>query len=103
MGYTPLFGGFSPMTADGYGVCYAMLDGRMVYLRANPNPNPNPNANPNPNPDPNPDTNPSTNPNPNTNTNPLNRRLTDEERNMLSPPSFTDSHPNPNTNTNTKP
>ena len=29
VGYTPLFGGFSPMTADGYGVCYAMLEGRM--------------------------------------------------------------------------
>ena len=53
MGYTPLFGGFSPMTADGYGVCYAMLDGRMVYLRANPNPNPNSNPNPNQNPNPN--------------------------------------------------
>ena len=32
MGYTPLFGGFSPMTADGYGVCYAMLEGRMNVM-----------------------------------------------------------------------
>ena len=29
VGYTPLFGGFAPMTPDGYGVCYAMLEGRM--------------------------------------------------------------------------
>jgi len=29
VGYTPMFGGFSPMTADGYGVCYAMLEGRL--------------------------------------------------------------------------
>ena len=29
VGYTPLFGGFAPMTADGYGVCYALLEGRM--------------------------------------------------------------------------
>ena len=29
VGYTPLFGGFAPMTADGYGCCYAMLEGRM--------------------------------------------------------------------------
>ena len=32
MGYTPLFGGFSPMTADGYGVCYAQLEGRMNLM-----------------------------------------------------------------------
>ena len=29
VGYTPLFGGFAPMTPDGYGCCYAMLEGRM--------------------------------------------------------------------------
>jgi len=29
VGYTPLFGGFAPMTADGYGVCYAQLENRM--------------------------------------------------------------------------
>ncbi len=29
VGYSPLFGGFAPMTADGYGVCYSMLEGRM--------------------------------------------------------------------------
>mmetsp|Transcript_77960 Transcript_77960/g.154932 ORF Transcript_77960/g.154932 Transcript_77960/m.154932 type:complete len:549 (-) Transcript_77960:374-2020(-) len=29
VGYTPLFGGFAPMTADGYGTCYAQLEGRM--------------------------------------------------------------------------
>ena len=36
MGYTPLFGGFSPMTADGYGVCYSFPgDGRMnIFVTA---------------------------------------------------------------------
>ena len=29
VGYTPLFGGFAPMTADGYGCCYALMEGRM--------------------------------------------------------------------------
>merc|ERR1719263_2438216 len=29
VGYTPMCGGFAPMTADGYGVCYALLEGRM--------------------------------------------------------------------------
>ena len=29
VGYTPLFGGFAPMTPDGYGVCYAQLENRM--------------------------------------------------------------------------
>jgi len=29
VGYTPMFGGFAPMTHDGYGVCYAMLEGRI--------------------------------------------------------------------------
>jgi len=29
VGYTPLFGGFAPMTANGYGACYALLEGRM--------------------------------------------------------------------------
>lgn len=32
VGYTPLFGGFAPMTADGYGVCYSMLEGRMNVM-----------------------------------------------------------------------
>ena len=32
VGYTPLFGGFAPMTADGYGVCYSMLEGRMNLM-----------------------------------------------------------------------
>jgi len=32
VGYTPLFGGFAPMTADGYGVCYAMLESRMNVM-----------------------------------------------------------------------
>ena len=32
VGYTPLFGGFAPMTADGYGVCYSMLEGRMNIM-----------------------------------------------------------------------
>lgn len=32
VGYTPLFGGFAPMTADGYGVCYAMLESRMNVI-----------------------------------------------------------------------
>uniref|UniRef100_A0A7S0IZG6 Choline/carnitine acyltransferase domain-containing protein n=1 Tax=Calcidiscus leptoporus TaxID=127549 RepID=A0A7S0IZG6_9EUKA len=31
VGYTAMFGGFSPMTPDGYGVCYAMLEGRMNF------------------------------------------------------------------------
>uniref|UniRef100_A0A7S3BKK9 Choline/carnitine acyltransferase domain-containing protein n=1 Tax=Haptolina ericina TaxID=156174 RepID=A0A7S3BKK9_9EUKA len=29
VGYTPLCGGFAPMTPDGYGVCYAQLERRM--------------------------------------------------------------------------
>jgi hypothetical protein len=29
VGYTPMMGGFAPMTADGYGICYAMLEGRL--------------------------------------------------------------------------
>ncbi|KAL1525325.1 hypothetical protein AB1Y20_020186 [Prymnesium parvum] len=29
VGYTPQFGGFAPMTPDGYGVCYAQLEKRM--------------------------------------------------------------------------
>ena len=29
VGYTPLFGGFAPMTPDGYGACYALLEGRI--------------------------------------------------------------------------
>ena len=47
------------MTADGYGVCYAMLDGRMVYLRATPTPTPTPTPtrDPTPNPNPNPNQN----------------------------------------------
>ena len=32
VGYTPLFGGFAPMTADGYGCCYSMLEGRMNIM-----------------------------------------------------------------------
>jgi hypothetical protein len=32
VGYSPLFGGFAPMTADGYGCCYAMLEGRMNIM-----------------------------------------------------------------------
>jgi len=32
VGYTPLIGGFSPMTADGYGACYAQLEGRMNVI-----------------------------------------------------------------------
>ena len=31
-GYTPMFGGFSPMTADGYGVCYTQLESRMNLI-----------------------------------------------------------------------
>ena len=29
VGYTPQFGGFAPMTPDGYGACYALLEGRI--------------------------------------------------------------------------
>lgn len=29
VGYTPTFGGFAPMTNDGYGLCYALLENRM--------------------------------------------------------------------------
>ena len=29
VGYTAMFGGFSPMAPDGYGVCYAMLEGKI--------------------------------------------------------------------------
>ena len=29
VGYTPMCGGFAPMTPDGYGVCYSILEGRM--------------------------------------------------------------------------
>ena len=32
VGYTPLCGGFAPMTADGYGVCYAQLENRMNLM-----------------------------------------------------------------------
>jgi hypothetical protein len=32
VGYSPLFGGFAPMTPDGYGVCYSMLEGRMNVM-----------------------------------------------------------------------
>ncbi|KOO34715.1 carnitine o-acetyltransferase [Chrysochromulina tobinii] len=32
VGYTPLFGGFAPMTADGYGACYTMLETRMNII-----------------------------------------------------------------------
>jgi len=32
VGYTPLFGGFAPMTPDGYGVCYAQMEGRMNMM-----------------------------------------------------------------------
>jgi len=32
VGYTPLCGGFAPMTADGYGVCYAQLESRMNVM-----------------------------------------------------------------------
>lgn len=30
VGYTPLFGGFAPMTPDGYGLCYSQLEKRMT-------------------------------------------------------------------------
>jgi hypothetical protein len=29
VGYTPLFGGFAPMSKDGYGACYSILEGRI--------------------------------------------------------------------------
>ena len=32
VGYNPMFGGFAPMTKDGYGVCYAQLEGRMNLM-----------------------------------------------------------------------
>ncbi len=32
VGYTPLCGGFAPMTADGYGACYALLENRMNVI-----------------------------------------------------------------------
>ena len=32
VGYTPLFGGFAPMTKDGYGACYAMLESRINLI-----------------------------------------------------------------------